>query len=206
MTDLFAIFQEPRRPWIESDSLKAKFLNLSSEVHPDRTHNAPEAERKAAHERYTELNSAYQCLREPKTRLSHLLELELGVKPGIVYETPEALVELFFEVGKLCREVDAFLSDKEGVTSPIAKVEWFEKGLDWIEKLNRFQEDIANRQSSHSAELKEMNGKWELADGMEGDGRRESLPLNEVGEIHRAFGFTSRWSQQLRERVVKLSF
>lgn len=205
MTDYFAILQEPRRPWIDLDSLKTKFLSLSSDVHPDRTHNAPEPERRAAHESYTELNSAYQCLREPKTRLSQLLELELGVKPGIVHETPEEMMELFFEVGKLCRAVDAFLSEREAVTSPISKVEWFEKGLDWIEELNHLLEDIANRQASRLVELKEMNARWESVDGMEGDPRRESLPLNRVEDIHRVFAFTSRWNQQLRERVVKLS-
>ena len=78
MTDFFALLDEPRRPWLESELLKQKFLALSATVHPDRVHNLGDAERAAAQERYTELNAAYNCLREPKDRLHHLLQLELG--------------------------------------------------------------------------------------------------------------------------------
>ena len=48
MTDHFALLDEPRRPWIDADLLKEKFLALSSRVHPDRVHNAPAPERKDA--------------------------------------------------------------------------------------------------------------------------------------------------------------
>ena len=82
MTDCFALPAEPPRPWLDADALKAKFLARSAEVHPDRVHSAPEAERAAAQERYTALNAAFNTLREPKDRLQHLLELELGAKPG----------------------------------------------------------------------------------------------------------------------------
>src|SRR5215472_9636832 len=76
MVDYFALLDEPRRPWLDAEPLKEKFLALSATVHPDRVHNLSETERAAAQERYTELNAAYQCLREPKERLHHLLELE----------------------------------------------------------------------------------------------------------------------------------
>ena len=75
MTDYFAFFNEPRRPWLDAESLKQKFLALSATVHPDRVHNLGEVERAAAQERYTELNTAYNWLREPKERLQHLLQL-----------------------------------------------------------------------------------------------------------------------------------
>ena len=78
MTDYFALLNEPRRPWIDSEALKARFLVLTAEAHPDRVHNALPAKKKSAHERYTELNTAYLCLREPRESLRHLLELERG--------------------------------------------------------------------------------------------------------------------------------
>ena len=45
MTDSFSLLNEPRRPWLDAGALKQKFLPLSSAAHPDRTHNAPEAEK-----------------------------------------------------------------------------------------------------------------------------------------------------------------
>src|SRR5436309_5157524 len=104
MTDYFALLGEPRRPWLDPEKLKAKFLALSAEIHPDRFHSAPAAEKQATHERFPRLNAAYQVLREPKDRLRHLLELELSAKPAEVQQTSPGAMELFMEVGRLCRE------------------------------------------------------------------------------------------------------
>lgn len=206
MTDHFAALGEPRRPWIDVEALKQKYLALTSEVHPDRKHGDSESEKQHAHDRYTAFNSAYQCLRDTKTRLSHLLELELTKRPGVVEEIPEEMMELFFRVGELCRTVDQFLSRKREMTSPIARVEWFEKGLDWTERLNTLQNTIAERQARCAEELKLMNSIWASAEALEGDARLAILPIRRVEEIYRGFGFTSRWRGQLQDRVVSLSF
>src|ERR1700756_1925347 len=119
MADYFMLLNEPRRPWIDPEELKQKFLALSSQVHPDRVHGAPEAERLAASRRYAEINSAYNCLREPKDRLRHLLELELGAKPVDIQRVPEEVMNTFFEVGQLCKEADRFLAERGKVSSPL---------------------------------------------------------------------------------------
>ena len=81
MPDYFALLNESRRPWLNADLLKQKFLALASDLHPDRIHNASDADKSEATKRYAELNAAYNCLLEPKSRLLHLLELESGAKP-----------------------------------------------------------------------------------------------------------------------------
>ena len=48
MPDYFALLNEPRRPWLDADLLKQKFLALASDLHPDRVHNASEAEKSGA--------------------------------------------------------------------------------------------------------------------------------------------------------------
>ena len=121
MTDYFALLTETRRPWLDADTLKTMFFAVSSEVHPDRVHNASESDKLVANQRYTELNAAYQCLREPRSRIRHLLELELGAKPSDLTNVPDDLMELFFAVGKAFREVDAFLGEKAQATSPLAR-------------------------------------------------------------------------------------
>ena len=72
MLDNFALLNEARRPWLEAEPLKQKFLALSSEFHPDRAHAAGEAQREAATRRFAGLNAAWQCLREPKERIGPL--------------------------------------------------------------------------------------------------------------------------------------
>ena len=142
MTDYFALFNEPRRPWLDAEALKQKFLALSATVHPDRVHNLGEAERAAAQERYTELNAAYNCLREPKERLQHLLELELGALPKDIQRIPSELMDLSLEVGKACREADAFLAEKAKVTSPLLQVSFFERGQEFVDKLQALRQRV----------------------------------------------------------------
>jgi DnaJ-domain-containing protein 1 len=204
MTDNFALLDEPRRPWIDTDSLKEKFLTRSSQVHPDRSHNAPEAERRTAGERYSELNAAYNCLREPKDRLRHLLELELGARPTDIQSVPPELMDSFFEVGRLCREADFFLMEKAKVTSAILKVQLFERGQEWTDQLNAVQRKINSRREELLQELKAMNSTWELVSQNEAD--RDKLLLGRLEEIYRLLGYFARWSEQIQERIVQLSF
>ena len=134
MTDNFALLNEPRRPWLDPDPLKQKFLAQSANLHPDKIHSASEAEKSAAAKKFAELNAAYNCLAEPKSRLLHLLELELGAKPKDIQQIPAALADLFAEVATVCKSADHFLAEKTKATSPLLQVRLFERGQDWIEK------------------------------------------------------------------------
>ncbi len=68
MTDCFELLQEPRRPWLDADALKARFLKLSAAAHPDRFHGGTDSERAQANDRSAELNAAYNTLRETRDR------------------------------------------------------------------------------------------------------------------------------------------
>src|SRR5215211_6108962 len=122
MIDYFALLNEPRRPWIDPELLKAKFLSLSAEVHPDRVHSVSDSEKDSANQRFVELNAAYHCLREPRDRLLHLLELESCEKPKKVQPVGAGTTELAMELGQLCRAVDTFLAERAKVSSPVLKV------------------------------------------------------------------------------------
>jgi DnaJ-domain-containing protein 1 len=200
MTDYFKLLEQPRRPWLDADALKQTFLALSAKIHPDRVHNAPEAERRAAGERYTELNAAYQCLREPKERLKHLLELEAGARSADIQQVPPELTEPFFEIGRLCREADALIAEKAKTTSPVLQAQLFGRGAEWTEQLAAMQRKIGDRREELLTELKGMNAAWES--GASGN----ALPLVRLEEIRRRLGYFARWSEQIQERMVKLSF
>ncbi len=204
MTDYFALLHEPRRPWLNVDSLKAKFLELSAAVHPDRVHGSADAEKETAHQRYLEFNSAYNCLREPKSRLRHLFELESGARPMEVQEIPSGAADMFVEIGQLCREVDGFLAERAKVTSPLVKVTMFERAQEWIEKLNAVQRTLNSKHEGLIAELQEMNPAWETAP--QGAARLATLPLSQLERLSRDFSYLVRWVAQVQERVAQLSF
>jgi len=201
MTDNFSLLNEPRRPWLDVDLLKQKFLTLSATVHPDKIHSASEVEKSVAAKKFAELNAAYNCLAEPKLRLLHLLELELGAKPKDIQQIPAMLADLFAEVAAVCRHADEFLAEKAKVTSPLLQVQLFERGQDWMEKLNNLQRQLNELREQVLSRLKSLDEKW-IVDDVKS--RREILPKLE--EVYRLFGYFNRWNNQLQERVVQLSF
>jgi DnaJ-domain-containing protein 1 len=205
MSDSFTLLNEPRRPWLDAEALKQKFLPLSSAVHPDRTHNASEAEKQANTARYAELNAAYNTLREPRDRLLHLLELESGAKPKDVQRIPPGTMDLFVEVGQICRDVDAFLAQQKNVTSPLLKVQMFERGMEWADKLQALQQRINAKRDELASELQQMNAVWESAPAVGSPERSAALPLERLEQIYRVFSYIARWSEQIQERNVQLA-
>jgi len=197
VSDYFALLNEPRRPWLDADLLKAKFHTLSAEVHPDRVHQSSEREKLAANQRYTELNAAYSCLREPRGRIRHLLELELGAKPSDLTNVPDDLMDLFFTVGKVFREVDALLAEKTKATSPLLQVQIFERAQDWVERLGGVRAQISPRREALLEELKAIDHAWTGA---------PPKPTERLLEIWRLLSFYERWLGQIQERVGQLSF
>lgn len=205
MTDPFATLAEPRRPAPDLEELKSRFLRLSAEAHPDRFHGAAETERREAERHYADLNAAYQALREPRSRLLHLLELESGARPRDVQRIPPGTMELFVEVGQTCRDVDAYLARRGAVTSPMLKVQLFQQGLEWGAKLKALQERVHARAASLEEELAGMNAVWAAAPSVGSPERAGRLPLARLEEVYRVLSYVARWTEQIQERVVQLA-
>ena len=201
MPDYFALLNEPRRPWLDTDLLRQHFLAQSAGAHPDKIHSASDAEKSAAAKQFAELNSAYNCLVEPKTRLLHLLELELGAKPKDIQSIPTALADLFAEVANTCRSTDTFLAEKAKATSPLLQVQLFERGQDWVEKLQALQRTLNDLREKLISELKSLDQQWMTA----GPSARPDI-LTKLEELYRLFGYFNRWSNQIQERIVQLAF
>lgn len=200
MTDYFALLDEPRCPWLDPDKLKAKFLNLSAQAHPDKN---PIAERESAGRRFAELNTAYHSLRDPKERLRHLLELELGERPKQVQEIPKGLMELFTEIAGLRREVTAFLAEARGVQSPLLRVPRFERAQEWTDRLRALQRQLSDREGALLQELQALDAEWAR---LRNDPVCRGAALQRIEQIHQQLSFYTRWSGQLQEAMVQLSF
>lgn len=204
MTDFFALLGQPRRPWLDPDELKARYLALANEVHPDRRHDAPLDQRQAAAVRHAELNAAYQCLREPKSRLLHFIEVELGRKPEEIQNVPAETMDLFVDVGQLCSGVDAFLAGRGKVSSPILKAKVFEEGLEWTDRLQKMQEALSVRREVLEDRLRAIDAAWNTASDPRHPASSNS-PWTQLEQLYREFSFLGRWIGQLQQRIVQLS-
>lgn len=198
--DYFALLKQQRRPWLDPNVLKEIFVALSGDLHPDRVHEASVAQKAQAQQVYAELNVAYQCLREPKERLRHLLELEHGGKPEQVQSIPSALMEVSLAIAQACREADQFLVQKGKTTSPLLQVELFERGQEHTEKLTVLVKHLGVRRESLLADLKDVDSIW-----IQRITTERVTQLKRMEEIYRLLSYYEKWNGHLRERIVQLS-
>lgn len=202
MTDYFALLDEPRRLWLDPDQLKVKFLALSAEAHPDKMPANRPADRATADHRFASLNAAYHCLRNPKDRLRHWLELELGDLPKDLQEIPADLADLFTEVGRFRRDANAFLAASADIQSPLLRVRAFTEAQEWTDRLRALQAGLSSRQTKLMRELPNLDSEWVAS---KHDPERGRAVLRKVQNIHGHLSFYLRWSDQLQETVVQLA-
>src|SRR5438045_7506931 len=106
--DYFSFFGLPRRLVIDAGELERQFRALSRRFHPDYYYNAAPAERLASLERSSYLNDAYRTLRNPATRVEHLLAIEglpTDKSEGGAAKVPPALLEEVFALNEELDEV-----------------------------------------------------------------------------------------------------
>ena len=104
--DYFALFEMPKKLWIEMEGLEKKFLQLSWKLHPDNFVNATELERELSLKRSSELNDAYRTLRDPVGRVEYLLSIEGERKEGEKkQQAPPELLEEVFELNESLDEL-----------------------------------------------------------------------------------------------------
>src|SRR2546426_8537295 len=104
--DYFALFEMPRKLWIEMGGLEQKFLQLSWKLHPDNFVNASEQERELSLKRSSELNDGYRTLRDPVARVEYLLGIEGTRKEGKhKQQAPPELLEEVFELNESLDEL-----------------------------------------------------------------------------------------------------
>jgi len=202
MKDYFALLGEPRRPWLEPETLKEKFLQLAAKQHPDKLQKIPAGERQAGQESYAELNAAYQALREPKSRVRHLLQLERGEKPRDLQEFPTELTELFFQVSTQCRQADQAVAELRAKPSALLKVSLFERGEEISEQIRGLLQELDRRQNENLAALKHLDAQW---DGRGAEESTKRILLDQLENIYRLLGFYSKWADSLRQRLLELA-
>src|ERR1700738_4756215 len=104
--DHFALFDLPRKLWIEMSGLERKFLQLSWKLHPDNfVTDSPEVQERSL-KRSSEVNDAYRVLRDPVARVEYLLEIEGARKEGEhKQQAPPELLEEVFELNESLDEL-----------------------------------------------------------------------------------------------------
>jgi len=149
--DYFSFLGLPRALVLDPADLERRFRELSRKFHPDFYYNAPAAERLASLERSSYLNDAVRALRNPVTRIEHLLAIE-GMAPAKGEEgTAKVPPSLLEDVFALNEELDEIRELRESGAVADALVARIEKARAPIEE----------RREAHEAQLRELSERWD---------------------------------------------
>lgn len=91
----FELFSLPQRYVLDRAELDMRYRDLQRTVHPDRYVNASDQERRISMQQATQINEAYQVLKDPLRRGRYLLELRghpLDEQSG-THQDPEFLMQ-----------------------------------------------------------------------------------------------------------------
>ena len=184
MIDYFALLQQPRRPWLDPETLKEKYHQLTKAGHPDRPSASPDSD-------FANVNEAYRVLSDPKLRLQHLLAL--GNVPANAGAVPPTLADVFLETGTLIQEIDRLLarSTTNALSKALIKPEITSKqelAADLLQKLQAMHAAAVN-------ELRVMDKDWDSIDSV----------APQLAELSSRFAYLTRWIAQLEERKFQLS-
>ena len=172
--DYFAFLGLPRKLTVSAQELERRFRELSRKFHPDYYYNASPAERLASLERSSYLNDAYRTLRNPVSRVEHLLAIEelpsatseangpVRHSPGEGGKVPPALLE---EVFALNEELDEIREQRELGRDAA--------GLS--ARLEAARRPIDRKREEHERQLLELATRWDSQEQASAQEKRATL-------------------------------
>ena len=183
MTDHFATLQQSRRPWLDAAALKDTFHRLSAQQHPDTAGGDVDS--------FAALNAAWQTLREPASRLRHLIELEA---PGLLarpVQIPPALADTFMRIAALRRTLEDFRKKLAAASTPLARALLAAEQRTLRSALESALADLAAAHERALAELRALDAAWPAS-------------LDALAALQQQLAFLSKWSTDLRESLFIL--
>ena len=163
--DYFSFLGLPRQLVIDAGDLERRFRELSRKFHPDYFYNASPTERLASLERSSYLNDAYRTLKNPVSRVEHLLAIEglpsAKSEDGTAKVPPSLLEEVFALNEELdeIRELREAGADLEKLTT----------------RLEKARAPIDARRDEHERQLQELSARWDSQENASAAEKRATL-------------------------------
>jgi len=174
VTDHFAVLGIPRAAWVDAEELKARFHKLSAERHPDAAGGDGAA--------FTELNAAWQTLREPAGCLRHFLELEHPGALASAGQTPAELADLFMDIAAFRQAAQKFAAKYSAATSPLTKAVLEAERIALHTRLTALTANVAARTEQSIATL-----------------RSNATQPGQLATLLALLVFLAKWAAQLAE-------
>ena len=172
--DCFQILEIPRQPWIDDAQLKDHFHRLAAIQHPDTSSGSTSA--------FSELNTAWQTLREPATCLRHFLSLEHPGVLAIAERTPTDLGDLFMEIADARQSAQSLIARRNSAAT-LARALMESERITILSRLDKLAGEISTRAAI----------------------RTPGQPPDALAKILATLSFLEKWTAQLGETKTALS-
>ena len=223
MSDPFDTFSLQPRPWLDPAELQSRFHALAAKHHPDAAHantnepfqkdlqlnssNGDDATTvlatdahpdKGAELHFLEINEAHKTLKDPVTRLHHLLtkvapsELEVQKSGSVSVD----MSERFLQVATILRETAAFREQQSLSLSPVTRAVLRAEHLSLRRDLDRTLARMDELWNQCEHQIQAADAVWE---------RRTPGILRQLATIQREMSYLQKWRVQLREARLLMS-
>jgi curved DNA-binding protein CbpA len=189
MPDHFAILQQPRRPWLDAETLKEGFHRQSAGHHPDVSGMGDDGH-------FAALNAAYSILREPAARLRHLLELENPDQLALPQQIPPLLADLFMRIAGFLRALDLFRQRENAASGALARALMAGDRLALSGQGEGIRSELESAWSAALADLAAMDSDWQK------DPHSEQT-VERVAALQSRCAYLSKWRSQIAEALFQ---
>ena len=183
MEDAFAVFGISRRPLIDEPALKETYLRLAADLHPDASGGDDEE--------FHLVQEAYKTLRDPVTRLRHLLELVFPTFKRDGGHVPHA--ELFLRAGNAVQAARTVWQRFESNSSALAKALLSPEIAEALRQIRAASGLVQHADDELARQLEELDSRW------------PDVSPDELSALATAYRYVSRWKAQLSEWEFQLS-
>jgi hypothetical protein len=182
MIDFFAVFGLEPRPVIDAAVLGDLYANKSKTTHPDR----------AADGDFATLNEAFRTLRDPASRILHLLALS-GDEPQLKAASAEVSA-WFGEVANTLQRFDRMLQPLSQETSSLLRATKIREGQSLLTDLDKLTGGLTSQKEVLLHAIAQIDARWPS----DRPADRDSLAL-----IACDLRFVEKWLAQIGERRLR---
>jgi hypothetical protein len=130
--DAFHIFGLPHSVWISLEALKELYHQKAASIHPDQFTSIEE--KKLSNDKMSQLNLAFNILKETKSRLEHYLELESHTPLPKILPMPPAQADWILKQQSIAKRMDIFSANKQKAETFLEKASFAQEEISLIEQ------------------------------------------------------------------------
>jgi|GEM_PF-5230950 len=156
--DAFALLGVKRQPWFDPGELQEAHLALCKQFHPDV--QPDEFGRMQAGAAMASIHEGYEILKNPASRLRHLIELETAQPLPKIEEIPQSQAANLMDLALAGAKVDECLKNFSKSESSLEKASLMPELLEAQDSVDAARTKIGSLTEGVAKELKEMNDQW----------------------------------------------